>query len=276
MSTEVEPAKGEVIDAKANAEALQAEEEVIERGRGAFIEVGQALAHIRDGRLYEPDYTNFDEYVSKRWGFEKTFAHGQIAAAEVAEIAESHGLPVPPNEGTARELVKVMNKEGRFDPKTRELRDPKKAAAAVTKVWEQVTKDKGDFERATAKEVQEIVNPRGNGGAPNTNELLGHAADALTQCAKRLDTLDRKIKTKPGKKMQESAKKYAIRANELADRFADYGEGHMPEVRKPERKTAAKKGTSKKKGATKKRAPVQQRKAVQAKADQAQQAQAEA
>jgi hypothetical protein len=262
--TEVEPAQGEVVDAAANAEALRVEEEIIERGKGAFIEVGVALGHIRENKLYQPEYSNFDDYVSQRWGFEKSYAHGQIAAAEVAEIAQEAGLPAPSNEGTARELVKVMNREGRLDPKTRELRAPKKALEAVKRVWEQATKDKGEFERATAKEVADIVNPPVSSSGDSPLQMLGAAADALTLCEKKLKRLDNKIKSKPSKRMMDNAKKYAIRANDIADRFADYGEGHMPEVEKKEKKTAAKKGG--KKGDAKQRPPVQQRKAVQGKA----------
>jgi hypothetical protein len=47
-------------------------ERVIERGLQSFVEVGKALADIRDGKLYrcQGDAT-FEDYCQQRWGFSR-------------------------------------------------------------------------------------------------------------------------------------------------------------------------------------------------------------
>jgi hypothetical protein len=76
---------------------------VIERGRQTFIEVGNALAAIRDGRLYQATHRSFEAYCRERWGMSRTHADRQIAAARRAELAPIGARPE--NEYQARRLV---------------------------------------------------------------------------------------------------------------------------------------------------------------------------
>jgi len=46
---------------------LLACEQVIERGLQTFYAVGDALAHIRESRLYRAKYATFEEYCQDRW-----------------------------------------------------------------------------------------------------------------------------------------------------------------------------------------------------------------
>lgn len=78
-------------------------EAVIERGRQTFIEVGNALAAIRDGRLYQATHPNFDAYCRERWGMTRRHADRQIAAAHRAELRPT-GLR-PETERQARRLI---------------------------------------------------------------------------------------------------------------------------------------------------------------------------
>lgn len=77
--------------------------------------VGQALAGIRDGRLYRESHSSFDGYCSSRWGISRSTAHRRIAAAEVAEILSPIGDsrevdPTPRiNESQARELAPLRS-----------------------------------------------------------------------------------------------------------------------------------------------------------------------
>ena len=57
---------------------------VIKKGLGTFIEVGQSLQRIRDGRLYRESHSTFKEYCRGRWGITKAYAHRQIQAARIA------------------------------------------------------------------------------------------------------------------------------------------------------------------------------------------------
>ena len=40
-------------------------------GKKTFVEVGLALAEIRDLRLYKREYSGFEEYCQKKWGWTK-------------------------------------------------------------------------------------------------------------------------------------------------------------------------------------------------------------
>ena len=44
-------------------------EKTIARGKKTFVEVGLALAEIRDLRLYKLEYGGFEEYCRKKWGW---------------------------------------------------------------------------------------------------------------------------------------------------------------------------------------------------------------
>jgi hypothetical protein len=67
------------------AKCLVELEHIIETGRQRFIEVGNALAEIRDARLYRADFTSFEAYCQEMWGFTKQHAYRLIKAAPIAE-----------------------------------------------------------------------------------------------------------------------------------------------------------------------------------------------
>ena len=46
-------------------------EQIIERGLGTFVEVGQALVRIRNGRLYRADFPTFETYCESRWSMSR-------------------------------------------------------------------------------------------------------------------------------------------------------------------------------------------------------------
>lgn len=82
-------------------------ERVIRRGQRKFIEVGRALAEIRDSRLYQYGHRTFEEYCREKWGWNRAYAGKIIEAAEVVGgLPEnvSHGIQ---NERQARELARV-------------------------------------------------------------------------------------------------------------------------------------------------------------------------
>jgi hypothetical protein len=77
-------------------------EKVIAKGKKAFVEVGLALAEIRDLRLYKREYSNFNEYCQQKWGWTKQHAYRLIDAAP---IGKSHHVVT--DEATARVLAGV-------------------------------------------------------------------------------------------------------------------------------------------------------------------------
>ena len=61
-------------------------EKVINRGKKSFIEVGMALAEIRDLRLYRLTFKTFEGYCREKWGWGRQRAYELIAASEAARI----------------------------------------------------------------------------------------------------------------------------------------------------------------------------------------------
>jgi hypothetical protein len=57
-------------------------ERLIERGMETFIEVGNALAIVRDKKLYRDRYATWDDYCQQRWHFTARRARQLCAAAE--------------------------------------------------------------------------------------------------------------------------------------------------------------------------------------------------
>lgn len=58
-------------------------ETIIERGLQTFVEVGIALAEIRESRLYRLTHGTFEEYCGERWGIERRRAYQLIDASAV-------------------------------------------------------------------------------------------------------------------------------------------------------------------------------------------------
>ena len=82
-------------------------ERVIAKGQKTFVEVGLALAEIRDLRLYKREYSGFEEYCQKKWGWTRQYVNYQIAGAKVrAELPEKVATIVT-TEAQARELGKI-------------------------------------------------------------------------------------------------------------------------------------------------------------------------
>jgi len=77
-------------------------ETIINAGQQTFIEIGNALAEIRDTRLYRSDFASFEAYCKKKWDFTKQHAYRLIKAAPIA----ASNLQVT-SLNQARELAKV-------------------------------------------------------------------------------------------------------------------------------------------------------------------------
>lgn len=79
-------------------------ETTIERGLHTFVDVGNALLEIRDGRLYRSEFSTFEAYCRERWGMVQRHANRLIAAAETASALGPIG-PIPATESQARPLT---------------------------------------------------------------------------------------------------------------------------------------------------------------------------
>ena len=81
-------------------------EAVIERGLETFFEVGQAMAIIRDRKLYRSDFKTFEEYCRDRWGMRRQVANRFIASSETVANLEPIGS-IPASESQARPLTSL-------------------------------------------------------------------------------------------------------------------------------------------------------------------------
>lgn len=73
-------------------------ESAIERGKAAYIEVGNALSEIRERKLYrEQGHSTFELYCRERWGFSRSVGYDYINAAAVAENVGTSLQTTPPN-----------------------------------------------------------------------------------------------------------------------------------------------------------------------------------
>lgn len=79
-------------------------ERIIQRGLETFYDVGNALAEIRESRLYRIAYGGFEDYCRERWQMSRFYAHRLIDAAQVVDNLLPIGN-VPSTESQARELA---------------------------------------------------------------------------------------------------------------------------------------------------------------------------
>jgi len=80
-------------------------EAVIQRGLGMFVETGQALLAIRDGKLYREFFGTFEEYCQAKWGMSRPQAYRLIGAAEVVTNLSPIGDILPAAESQIRPLT---------------------------------------------------------------------------------------------------------------------------------------------------------------------------
>jgi hypothetical protein len=98
---------------QADTARLKELEAVIERGTKTFIEVGLALAEIRDLRLYRQTHATFEAYCAEQWGWTRQRSYQLMNAATVVKLLPAEMSTRVDNEATARELAKL-------EPKVRE------------------------------------------------------------------------------------------------------------------------------------------------------------
>lgn len=85
-------------------------ETIVEHGLQTFVEVGAALAMIREQRLYRADHDTFEAYCEERWGWTSARARQLIASADTAlQIESVTGVTV--SEPVARELAPVPEEQ---------------------------------------------------------------------------------------------------------------------------------------------------------------------
>jgi hypothetical protein len=97
----------EVVVRIRDDERLGELEKVIAKGQKTFVEVGLALVEIRDLRLFKREYSSFNEYCQKRWGWEQRYTRYVIAGAEAVKSLPEGTRTLVNHETAARELAKA-------------------------------------------------------------------------------------------------------------------------------------------------------------------------
>lgn len=83
-------AVGSKLDTFGDGDArLDELEKTIQLGFQTFIGVGEALAEIRDSRLYRADFGCFEDYLEQRWNWKRRTGYQYIEAAKVARHVQS-------------------------------------------------------------------------------------------------------------------------------------------------------------------------------------------
>lgn len=84
---------------------LELYESKIQAGLATFVEVGNALMEIREGKLYRETHGTFEAYCKEKWGMSKMHAHRLMGAAEVTSNLDSNQLVTPSSESQVRPLA---------------------------------------------------------------------------------------------------------------------------------------------------------------------------
>lgn len=142
----------------AETDLLAEAEAVIERGIKTFIEVGEALASVRDNRLYRATHDTFEEYAEQRWGFTKTHANRLVSAAAVAGILTPIGAEIN-NEAQARELAPLLESPDEMRAafsEAIERSDGKPTAAVIREVVRERMDPASPLAKAAERELDKV------------------------------------------------------------------------------------------------------------------------
>lgn len=204
MTELVERVSGEVVDYG----SLEENEQVIQRGMTSFVEVGRALARIRDDRQYVMAGSDtFEDYCRERWDLGRTWADHQIRAARLVELTTRVGIDPPQTEFQARPLARVLNEHGE---------------EAAVRAWSAIVDAHEGEGPITGREVARFLKLGGtkaNYGKPGWHELLGDVGDTLIAADKKLAKVEDALTRTPNQNFRARAGRYASDAEALAQRL---------------------------------------------------------
>lgn len=173
-------------------------EEIIERHLKTFIEVGEALATIRDNRLYREQYKTFEQYCKEVWDYSKTYSIRQIQSYETIQLLEN-GVDkwcqlAPKNKHEDENVIEIGNSDNekkvvlpqnecQVSPLTK-LKDPDDQVKAWQKVLEQLNDGKKLTSYVVAKAVEEVLQEKGVEKVEKTKKEVGQT-ELLSKMFKR-------------------------------------------------------------------------------------------
>lgn len=190
----IDYATGEVLPSLAECEAT------IERSVRSYIEAGEALRTIRDGRLYRETHGTFEDYCRERWGWTRDRAYQLICGAEASRQLSALGSPTPANEAQARELVGLAAEEAAHIMRTAAETGQTVTARIIRETRVQITAPKETTKETTMTAAPSRLAipqpPRYGGNRPKHNQVIGNvivSAQGLCIVADEIKTLDGSI-----------------------------------------------------------------------------------
>jgi hypothetical protein len=111
-------------------------EAVIANGLQTYIDVGQAMLRIKEGKLYRLSHPSWADYLTQRWATSEQQGDRLIFAAQVAKQMIDAGRPAPARESHARPLAAIPEEHR-------------------VKVWDEVAQIPA--EELTAAQIEEIA-----------------------------------------------------------------------------------------------------------------------
>lgn len=105
----------EVLDEARQLEKLQELETVVRNGFRQFLEVGRALAEIREGGFYKAEgYHSFSTYVRSKFNYNPAYCSYLINTSEMIhrlEALEDDSIMLPTTEAQCKALAPLIRKE---------------------------------------------------------------------------------------------------------------------------------------------------------------------
>jgi hypothetical protein len=165
-------------------------ERVIASGMRTFVDVGTALAEIRDSRLYRATHETFEAYCRGRWGMGKRYANYQIESARVATALGTIVPTTPATESQARPLTRLEPPQqveawkAATDKAAAEDRPvtAKDVRAAVTAMRREEVNQTEATEQDKPQEEQQPA--RGPASQPVNSNAMQHVAEAINALRK--------------------------------------------------------------------------------------------
>lgn len=160
---------------------LRKAETAIDKGQQTFLEVGNALAAIRDGKLYRETHKTFDAYCGERWKFTRQRAQQLIEAAVVVEELSTMVDKIT-TERQARELARVPEdqRESVLDLAEEKADGKPVTAAAIRQAAAEVLEAEPEIEEPQTVEDRMY----------EANKTLGALAGELMAIVKRAEEID--------------------------------------------------------------------------------------
>jgi len=205
-------------------------EQVVERGMRSFIEAGQALLAIRDGKLYGDGHDSFDAYVESRFGFTKRRANQLISASQVVEnlgtTVPEISLPVCERQvralgsvaKTPKEQAKVWKEAVKASPKL-EDGTPQVSASIIKRVATQ-TKGKSAAPKVDPVESSTILSDF----RPATSHAANH--QSIDDAMNRLMNFSSAV-VESASAVREAMENLAKLRDGFENRIAGYRKNHL-------------------------------------------------